>query len=69
MAVNIAVDGGVLLAVGFLAINHLWSMISNTTTIEVWEQEKVDTMIKKGKIRNVCRRITFFFHLPPRICL
>ncbi|KAG0370612.1 DHHC palmitoyltransferase-domain-containing protein [Gamsiella multidivaricata] len=53
MAVNIVVDGGVLLAVGFLTIYHLWSMISNTSTIEVWEQEKVDAMIKKGKIRKV----------------
>jgi palmitoyltransferase len=53
MAVNIAVDGGVLLAVGILTIYHLWSMISNTSTIEVWEQEKVDAMIKKGKIRKV----------------
>ncbi|KAG0004694.1 Palmitoyltransferase [Modicella reniformis] len=53
MAVNIAVDGGVLLAVGILTIYHFWSMATNTSTIEVWEQEKVDAMIKKGKIRKV----------------
>ncbi|KAG0305024.1 Palmitoyltransferase [Dissophora globulifera] len=53
MAVNIAVDGGVLLAVGVLTIYHLWSMMSNTSTIEIWEQEKVEAMIKKGKIRKV----------------
>ncbi|KAI1310196.1 Palmitoyltransferase [Mortierella claussenii] len=52
MAVNIAVDGGVLLAVGVLTIYHFWSMISNTSTIEVWEQEKVEAMIKKGKLRK-----------------
>ncbi|CAO3568185.1 unnamed protein product [Mortierella alpina] len=51
MAVNIMVDGGVLLAVGILCIYHLWSMASNTSTIEVWEQEKVEAMIKKGKLR------------------
>ncbi|KAF9950706.1 Palmitoyltransferase [Mortierella alpina] len=51
MAVNIIVDGGVLLAVGILCIYHLWSMASNTSTIEVWEQEKVEAMIKKGKLR------------------
>ncbi|KAG0246405.1 DHHC palmitoyltransferase-domain-containing protein [Mortierella sp. GBAus27b] len=53
MAVNIVVDGGVLLAVGILTGYHLWSMISNMSTIEVWEMEKVDAMIKKGKIRKV----------------
>ncbi|KAG0207868.1 Palmitoyltransferase [Mortierella sp. GBA30] len=53
MAVNIFVDGGVLLAVGILCIYHLWSMISNTSTIEVWEKEKVEAMIKKGKIRMI----------------
>jgi palmitoyltransferase len=56
MAVNITVDGGVLLAVGILTIYHLWSMITNTSTIEVWEQEKVDAMIKKGKIRKVTEK-------------
>lgn len=53
MVVNILVDGGVLLAVGTLCIYHLWSMMSNTSTIEVWEQEKVEAMIKKGKMRKV----------------
>ncbi|KAF9361586.1 Palmitoyltransferase [Mortierella sp. AD094] len=52
MAVNIAVDGCVLLAVGILAITHLWSLITNTSTIEAWEQEKVDAMIKKGKLKK-----------------
>ncbi|KAF9955687.1 Palmitoyltransferase, partial [Mortierella alpina] len=50
MAVNIVVDGGVLLAVGILCIYHLWCMASNTSTIEVWEQEKVAAMVKKGKL-------------------
>ncbi|KAG0050876.1 Palmitoyltransferase [Gryganskiella cystojenkinii] len=53
MVVNILVDGGVLLAVGSLSIYHLWSMMSNTSTIEAWEQEKVEVMIKKGKIRKM----------------
>ncbi|KAF9923212.1 Palmitoyltransferase [Linnemannia zychae] len=53
LAVNILVDGGVLLAVGILCVYHLWSLMSNTSTIEVWEQEKVEAMIKKGKLRKV----------------
>ncbi|KAF9910867.1 Palmitoyltransferase [Linnemannia zychae] len=52
LAVNILVDGGVLLAVGILCIYHLWSLVTNTSTIEVWEQEKVDAMVKKGKLRK-----------------
>jgi hypothetical protein len=28
-------------------------MMSNTSTIEVWEKEKVEGMVKKGKIRKV----------------
>ncbi|KAK3845147.1 MAG: DHHC palmitoyltransferase-domain-containing protein [Linnemannia gamsii] len=52
LAVNILVDGGVLLAVGILCIYHLWCLVSNTSTIEVWEQEKVDAMVKKGKLRK-----------------
>ncbi|KAF9185915.1 Palmitoyltransferase [Haplosporangium sp. Z 767] len=53
MAVNIIVDGGVLLAVGILCVYHLWSLMTNTSTIEAWEQEKVEGMIKKGKIRKI----------------
>ncbi|GJJ78833.1 palmitoyltransferase ZDHHC6 [Entomortierella parvispora] len=53
MVVNILVDGGVLLAVGTLCVYHLWSMMSNTSTIEAWEQEKVEAMIKKGRIRKI----------------
>ncbi|KAK3837209.1 MAG: zf-DHHC-domain-containing protein, partial [Linnemannia elongata] len=52
LAVNIIVDGGVLLAVGILCIYHLWCLITNTSTIEVWEQEKVEAMVKKGKLRK-----------------
>ncbi|KAG0259200.1 Palmitoyltransferase [Mortierella polycephala] len=52
MAVNIMVDGCVLLAVGMLCVYHLWSLMTNTSTIEAWEQEKVEGMIKKGKIRK-----------------
>ncbi|KAG0297364.1 Palmitoyltransferase [Linnemannia gamsii] len=52
LAVNILVDGIVLLAVGILCIYHLWSLMTNTSTIEVWEQEKVEAMVKKGKLRK-----------------
>jgi hypothetical protein len=27
--------------------------MSNSSTIEVWEQEKVEAMVKKGKLRKV----------------
>ncbi|KAG0257789.1 Palmitoyltransferase [Actinomortierella ambigua] len=63
LVLNIFVDGGVLLAVGSLCIYHLWSLVNNTSTIEVWEIEKVNKMIKAGKMRKTkfpydlgCRR-------------
>jgi len=47
--------------------------MSNTSTIEVWEKEKVEGMMKKGKIRKVkvitwtmeiaCSFFVFFFML------
>ncbi|KAF9977916.1 Palmitoyltransferase [Actinomortierella ambigua] len=52
LILNIFVDGGVLLAVGSLCVYHLWSLINNTSTIEVWEIEKVEKMIKAGKMRK-----------------
>ncbi|KAG0238316.1 Palmitoyltransferase [Actinomortierella wolfii] len=63
LAINVFVDGGVLLAVGTLCGYHLWSLVNNTSTIEVWEIEKVNKMIKAGKMRKTkfpydlgCRR-------------
>ena len=57
------------MGVGILCTYHLWSLVSNTSTIEVWEQEKVEAMIKKGKLRKVSNKneSNSVPHLPPPI--
>jgi hypothetical protein len=43
----------VLIAVGVFSLFHLWSIITNTTTIEGWEKDKVASLKRRGKIREV----------------
>ncbi|KAJ7459098.1 zf-DHHC-domain-containing protein [Mycena galericulata] len=43
----------VLMSVGAFSIYHFNSLMSNTTTIEGWEKDKVATMVRRGKIREV----------------
>ncbi|KAG7452276.1 zf-DHHC-domain-containing protein [Guyanagaster necrorhizus] len=43
----------VLLAVGAFSLFHFSSLMSNTTTIEGWEKDKVATMVRRGKIREI----------------
>ncbi|KAI0275196.1 DHHC palmitoyltransferase-domain-containing protein [Gloeopeniophorella convolvens] len=43
----------VLLLVGGFSLYHFYSMLGNTTTIESWEKDKVATLIRRGKIREV----------------
>lgn len=42
-----------LLAVGALSLYHFWCIGCNTSTIESWEKDKVSTLIRRGKIREV----------------
>lgn len=42
-----------LFAVGMFSLFHFWSVGTNTTTIEGWEKDKVATLKRKGKIREV----------------
>lgn len=43
----------VIIAVGVFSLYHLWSVCVNTTTIEGWEKDKVATLRRRGKIREV----------------
>ncbi|CAJ0834210.1 553_t:CDS:2 [Entrophospora sp. SA101] len=43
----------VLFSVGILSMYHFYCMLSNTTTIENWEKDKVLMMVRKGKIKEV----------------
>ncbi|KZS93474.1 zf-DHHC-domain-containing protein [Sistotremastrum niveocremeum HHB9708] len=43
----------VILAVGIFSLYHFYCVLTNTTTIEGWEKDKVATLIRRGKIREV----------------
>ncbi|KAJ6575439.1 zf-DHHC-domain-containing protein [Mycena capillaripes] len=43
----------VLLSVGAFSLYHFNALMNNTTTIEGWEKDKVATMVRRGKIREV----------------
>ncbi|KAG6865758.1 hypothetical protein C0991_011955 [Blastosporella zonata] len=43
----------VLLAVGGFSLYHFYCLMGNTTTIEGWEKNKVATMVRRGKLREV----------------
>ena len=48
------------------SLYHLHILLGNTTTIEAWEKDKVATLIRRGKIREVrfpYVRITLFQRL------
>lgn len=43
----------VWLCVGGFSIYHLILASGNTTTIERWEKDKVATMVRRGKIKEI----------------
>ncbi|KAG9000441.1 Palmitoyltransferase [Tulasnella sp. JGI-2019a] len=43
----------VLLIVGVFSIYHFYCVCINATTIEGWEKDKVATLIRRGKIREI----------------
>lgn len=43
----------VLLAVGAFSVYHFYCLLNNSTTIEGWEKDKVATLIRRGKIREI----------------
>ncbi|KAG8911658.1 Palmitoyltransferase, partial [Tulasnella sp. 417] len=52
----------VLICVGFFSLYHFYCLLTNTTTIEGWEKDKVATLVRRGKIRE----IKFPYHLGMR---
>ncbi|KAG0054566.1 Palmitoyltransferase [Gryganskiella cystojenkinii] len=53
IVVNMVLDGSVFIGISILTTYHYWCISSNTTTIESWEKDRVLTMIRRGKIRDV----------------
>lgn len=50
---NFAACVPVWISVGLFGWYHLWLASGNTTTIEKWEKEKVSTMVRRGKIKEI----------------
>lgn len=53
IVLNLAACIPVLLCVFVFSLYHYWTLWSNTTTIESWEKDKVATLIRRGKIRDI----------------
>lgn len=43
----------VIIAVGVFSLFHIWSVLTNTTTIESWEKDRAVSLKRRGKIREV----------------
>ncbi|KAG8853134.1 Palmitoyltransferase [Tulasnella sp. 330] len=50
---NYSACAPVLLCVGIFSIYHFYCVCINSTTIEGWEKDKVATLIRRGKIREI----------------
>lgn len=50
---NFATGGPVWVCVGMFSLYHLYLAAGNSTTIEGWEKDKVATLIRRGKIREI----------------
>ncbi|KAG0298377.1 Palmitoyltransferase [Linnemannia gamsii] len=53
IVVDLCLDGSVLFGISILTTYHFWCISSNTTTIESWEKDRILTIIRRGKIREV----------------
>lgn len=45
------------------SLYHFYCVATNTTTIEAWEKDKVATLIRRGKIREVTAMNTQFSYI------
>ncbi|KAI0673782.1 zf-DHHC-domain-containing protein [Trametes maxima] len=53
IVLNFATCIPVLLAVGIFSLYHFYSLLGNSTTIEGWEKDKVATLVRRGRIREI----------------
>jgi hypothetical protein len=50
---NFAACVPVWMCVGSFSIYHVYLATGNSTTIEGWEKDKVATLVRRGKIKDV----------------
>jgi palmitoyltransferase len=65
LVLNYVACAPVLIAVGVFSLYHLYSIVTNATTIEGWEKDKVASLKRKGKIREVRSCLSRFSFSPP----
>ncbi|KAI0354615.1 zf-DHHC-domain-containing protein [Trametes cingulata] len=53
IVLNFATCIPVLVAVGLFSLYHFYSLLGNSTTIEGWEKDKVATLVRRGRIREI----------------
>lgn len=53
MVINLAAGVPVWLCVGIFSLYHLYIAAGNSTTIEGWEKDRVATLVRRGKIKEV----------------
>ena len=53
LVLNFALCIPVLLLVGGFSLYHFYCAMCNTTTIEGWEKDRVATMVRRGRVRDV----------------
>ncbi|GAA5829376.1 hypothetical protein JCM11251_005026 [Rhodosporidiobolus azoricus] len=52
LVMNYVLCAPVIIAVGVFSLYHLYSIVTNATTIEGWEKDKVASLKRRGKIRE-----------------
>ena len=58
LSLDTILDVIVVLAVGILSIYHIIYLFSNTTTIDSWEKDRVQSMARRLKLPKVCKSIS-----------
>lgn len=53
MVFNLATGVPVWLCIGIFSFYHLYCAAGNSTTIEGWEKDRVATLVRRGKIKEV----------------
>jgi hypothetical protein len=53
MVMNLAAGVPVWLCIGIFSLYHLYCAAGNSTTIEGWEKDRVATLVRRGKIKEI----------------
>lgn len=60
LVANYVTSAPTLMAIGMFSVYHIYCMMTNSTTIEGWEKDRVATLKRRGKIRDVRFLVSLF---------